>query len=279
MYIPYNTDIREIRNWNNSWIASKVMDMAFQPSSNSETILLLLDKGAEVNAQRLDGSTALVAAYFGGYRRVIELLASRGAQMYGPSGEPDMPPLVKASWDCRALEVARLLEELSSVSDRDEWRNSALMVASGLGCIDVVRLLIEKGADVNAKEPGGDTPLYSASMAGRYQVVELLLDKGAEVNSNSRDGTTALMSACQTGHTEVVNLLLDKGADMNAQSSSLSRPLMMASAAGRLEVVRLLLERGCDTEVKDASGMTALELASRRGHRSVRDLLEKYRQK
>ena len=59
----------------------------------------------------------------------------------------------------------------------------------------------------------------TASLKGHTEIVKALLDKGADVNAKSKDGVTALMWASQDGHTEIVKaLLIDKGADVNAKS-------------------------------------------------------------
>ena len=59
--------------------------------------------------------------------------------------------------------------------------------------------------------------LMIASHDGHTEVVKLLLDKGAQVNMQGKDGGSALMIASQNGHTEVVKLLLDKGAQVDAE--------------------------------------------------------------
>ena len=77
---------------------------------------------------------------------------------------------------------------------------------------DIVRLLLEKGADVNAKDKYGETALISASLCGFTGTVRLLLDKGADVNAKTNDGHTALMYASSNMHADVVRLLKDHGA-------------------------------------------------------------------
>ena len=60
-------------------------------------------------------------------------------------------------------------------------------------------------------------PLYLAAMKGHIEVVKLLLDKGADISVAHADGWTPLNAAATRGHLEVVKLLLDKGADYNAK--------------------------------------------------------------
>jgi len=79
--------------------------------------------------------------------------------------------------------------------------------------IDVVKALLEAGADVNEQiESEGLSPLMLAAAFGQAEVVKLLLDKGADVNAKARNGETALMAARRKGHQDIVNLLIEPGA-------------------------------------------------------------------
>jgi ankyrin repeat protein len=84
--------------------------------------------------------------------------------------------------------------------------------ASNNGHVDVVKLLLEKGADMAVANQGGWTPLNSASNNGHVDVVKLLLEAGADVAVASNDGWTPLNSASDSGHVDVVKLLLEAGA-------------------------------------------------------------------
>ena len=96
-------------------------------------------------------------------------------------------------------------------------RISALMVASQNGHVEVVKLLLEKGAQIDDDGDRGRSPLMLASQEGHNKVVKLLLEKGAQVNIY-RDRVSALMIASQNGHGETVKLLLEKGALIDMQS-------------------------------------------------------------
>ena len=100
-----------------------------------------------------------------------------------------------------------------------------------------------------------------ASQNGRVEIVRLLLDAGADKNLLDCDGFTALMLASDRGHHEVVRLLLEAGADEGLTNCFGRTALMPASQAGRVEIVRLLLDAGADKNLLDCDGFTALMLA------------------
>lgn len=87
-----------------------------------------------------------------------------------------------------------------------------LMIASGRGYLEIVKLLLEKGANVNARGRGGCAALIEASGKGHLEIVKLLLNKGADINARTYSGWTALDVAVRKGHTEIVELLKAQGA-------------------------------------------------------------------
>jgi ankyrin repeat protein len=103
-----------------------------------------------------------------------------------------------------------------------------------------------------------------------YEMVKLLLDHGADVNAKMELGITPLYDAAHSGHwARVLTLLVSKGADIGAQTFDGSTALHGAAGTGWYEGVRILLESGADPLVKDKSGRTPLNCAEER----VRSLL------
>lgn len=86
---------------------------------------------------------------------------------------------------------------------------AALMLASESGHQEIVKILIDAGADVNATTEDGQTALMLASQNGHQEIVNILIDAGADVNATAEDGQTALTLASQNGHQEIVNILID----------------------------------------------------------------------
>ena len=85
-------------------------------------------------------------------------------------------------------------------------------------------MLIDGGADPNMADDENDTPLTCASTRGCTDLVKLLLDKGADPNvshvTDPGNGSTALMCAVVNGHKEIVRLLLEKGAQPNVKEGT-----------------------------------------------------------
>jgi len=151
---------------------------------------------------------------------------------------------------------------------------TALILASEKGYTEIVKLLLDKGADVNVKEiPDGITALMWASQGGYTEIFKLLLEKGADVNAKRKDDRTVLWIASWYGHIDIVKLLVDNGVDVNVNSDGIDA-LWWALRGGRVEIAKLLLNKGrFDTNIKMTDGSTFLIKASENGYQIIVKLL------
>jgi ankyrin repeat protein len=92
-----------------------------------------------------------------------------------------------------------------------------------------------------------------ASEKGHVEVVKLLLDRGAEIDKQTF--FTALHLASYNGYVEVVKLLLDRGAEIDKQTFG-GTALHLASQNGHVEVVRILLQKGAASNIKDSNSLS-----------------------
>jgi ankyrin repeat protein len=142
--------------------------------------------------------------------------------------------------------------------------------------IEVVTLLLDRGADVNAKDEDGNTPLIVAlsnPQTNDLNVIKLLLDRGADINAKNNDGRTALTYAMDED-IPVIRLLLDRGADVNAKDKDGDTPLMRSAGYnGNCTAVKLLLERGAEINATNKEGKTALDDAVAAGKTDIVKLL------
>lgn len=122
---------------------------------------------------------------------------------------------------------------------RNEQGDSLLLLASYHGHVEVVRLLLQAGADTELANDRGQTALGAAAFRGDEALVRLLLHSGARVDSPP-GGRTALMVAAMFNRVEVMQLLKAQGADPGARDASGLDPLQAARAMGAHEAVQLL---------------------------------------
>ena len=106
---------------------------------------------------------------------------------------------------------------------------TALATAAYKGQTDIVKDILDKGADVNERsgcgfgwEPSGSA-LACAAYEGHIEVVKVLVGRGADVNARSNDGWTPLLSAAKGGYPDIAKLLIESGADIDSAMASLER--------------------------------------------------------
>lgn len=126
----------------------------------------------------------------------------------------------------------------------DENISNLLLLAFKKGNLEIVKLLLEKGADIDPAN--GCALLTLVSNKGHKDIVELLLNKGLDINCKDEQGKTPLILASQNGHIEIVKLLLERGADIFQKDKNGWTPLKHSCINDRKEVAKLLLENYCE---------------------------------
>lgn len=191
-------------------------------------------------------------------------------------------PLVLAAGNGHLEMVKHLLEKGAEVNlavARGEYAGwTGLMRASWGGHPEVARFLIEHGADVNLANGYGGTALMHAAIEGHPSVVRLLLTNGAVVDAEDNNGLTAMMLAAIAGTEETVRILLEHGAAVDHRAGSMAgggTALMMAAHEKHTRIVHILLDYGADPHVRNAYGLDALTIAQRAGTQTIIRMLEK----
>ncbi|KAK2706053.1 hypothetical protein QYM36_016167 [Artemia franciscana] len=146
------------------------------------------------------------------------------------------------------------------------------------GNVDMTKLLLKYGSDVNARTSYGASPLHLAASEGYSQTVDYLLKNGAHVDCvytthTRHNGYTPLHCAAEKGITEVVQLLLDSGANVEAKGEDSKTPVHIAVSNKKETIVKLLLRYGAKVDNQDKNGKTALHLAAEKGTTEVVQLL------
>ncbi len=162
--------------------------------------------------------------------------------------------------------------ELANAKDKD--RRTPLHWACRGVHLEVVKFLVEKGADVNAEDSNKVVPLHSLSVRNSVEAIELLLAKGANIDAKEYGGLTALHYAAIYDAADAAALLIKKGADIENRDDYERTPLLLcARERGGPNTTRILLKAGADVNARDKFQDTPLNLASWRGKKEVVDLL------
>lgn len=247
-------------------LASKIYDhdAAFNMS------FFLFSKGAKI----MDGPLQIAAA--NGHQCLVEFLIDKGADINAVVA-PVAGCLTALGGATRTgdLNLIHLLLSLGAKATGTELR-----AAVSSNNIPVTQLYISLGADVNAPlipHRENLTALQLAASGGDLELVRVLLDAGADVEYQVRDDRytayTALQEAVERGAIDVVKELVQRGADVNAPAIGKygHTALELAALVGHLDLVQLLINLQAETQ-----GSRALDLALENGHCGVATLLRGY---
>jgi ankyrin repeat protein len=208
---------------------------------------LLIEKGANVNAKYATGRTSLHLAVFSLNADIVSLLVSSGA----------------------------------NVNAEYEDGETVLMEAASSSSSEIVELLLKNGAEVNASDDAGNTALINAAEGyseeespGDTEVVKILLEFGADGAHKTLDGWTALHGAARHNNIEMIEMLVANGVDINAATVEGITPLM---CVGKTDTAKCLLSYKANPYLKDAKGLMAVNYAERMGYKEIVHLLSQHK--
>lgn len=221
-----------------------------------KVIKYLVGQGADINAKDQGKWTALTKAAVEGHAILKELL-ELGAVI--PAFDSNQTPQKYVN------DPFRLFDALEEGEERGP---TVLAAAATSGNLENVKFLVDQTA-VQLEEFNccGFTPLMAA--IPHPDIVRYLVERGAELNHKNEHGETALMLAAEDGHLETVRFLAgEAGASLN-ESPQYGTALSRAAENGHGEVVKVLVEAGADAELGDDQGMTPLMNAVEQGQSQV----------
>jgi ankyrin repeat protein len=243
-----------------------------------QSLRILLDAGADINQADANGTTPLVTAIANNHPEAALLLIDRGADVraadwYGRTAlwaavearnmDVDNATFVNSVDRAPFLPLIRALVQEGAdvnarVTETPPIRRHMLPITGSLAWVDFT----------------GQTPFVAAALAADLDVMRLLLEAGADPRIPTFEGTTALMAAAgvnwvvaQTydegpaARLAAVRLCLDQGLDVNAVNAMGLTALHGAANRGSDDIIRLLAERGARLDAKDKESRTPLDWA------------------
>jgi ankyrin repeat protein len=210
----------------------------------------IINSGIDVNEQ-VQGSYLLNMACYRGHLETVQLLLDKGAEINATAGDGSTPLVQAGNGDKTGEIIALLLEKGADVNAADKTGMTALgntifkICTTGENSrIKALENLLDHGADfttpVSGEENKDYTWLMIAANWNRIKLAEFLISKGMNLNHQSDDGMTALMIACKEGFEELVEFLVDKGADIHLTNDSGKSAIDIAQEEDYTEIAEYL---------------------------------------
>ena len=246
---------------------TKSEKLLFSAAKNGDikTVQTLIKQGVNVNATTPNKWTALMLAALHGRTDTVRCLLKNNANPYATFKNSAMNAFLLAvrsgSVDTVRLFLDKTVIDINHQSEYERWEEehgtqmpTPLMLAAEYGHADVIKLLIEKGADFSIMDGGGQNALCIAAQNGQVSAVAVFFELGlANANSTDHWKTPILTIAAGNGHKDLVQFLLDNGAEVNRLGGfgGSSTAIKDAVCGNHIEIVKLLLDAGADVNLGD----------------------------
>ncbi|KAL7858805.1 hypothetical protein AOLI_G00189070 [Acnodon oligacanthus] len=228
-----------------------------------QKVLLMLMEGIDPAFQpdSQNRRSALHAAAQRGLLDVCYLLIQAGAKL-DAQDKSLRTPLLEAIMN-NQVEVARfLMQSGACVYHVEEDGSTGLHHAAKLGNLEIITLLLNTGqVDINAQDSGGWTPIIWAAEHRHTDIIRALLNRGADVTLKDKEMNVCLHWASFAGSVEIAELVLNAGCPLSSVNLHGDTPLHIAAREGYNDCVTLFLSRGADIDVMNREGDTPLSLA------------------
>ena len=179
----------------------------------------------------------------------------------------------QAAMEGNAVNVAAYLKRGANIHAIS--KQGYLVQVAAKGHTEVLRVLLDAGADINAPTPTTDvTPLMQAARNGHIGTLQFLLERGASVGATTEQQYHTISWAIPSDNIEVFETLLAQGIDPNLPSESGGTLLMQAARHGSINILKALLTRKPDVNAVDSIHMTALLYARRHRHTGAETILK-----
>ena len=174
----------------------------------------------------------------------------------------------------KPLSKEQIIDEINHMSQ--EEKNKKLWLSVINNQVNLVKLLLDNGAEVDTQDKDHWTPLIYASAYGYNDIVKILIENGADIDSKKVYDAyigSPLITAATNGNEETIKILLKAGANINIKNKFGWTALMRASEKGFIIIVKILIENGAKLNEKNKQGFTALDLAHFYNRTKVVELL------
>ena len=237
---------------------AKAIDHSF------ELVKYLVERGADIFALDFEGwSTLMIVASFG-TGKMFKYLVEKGA---------DVMVEDKEKWNVLAF-VARYgtvqMAQIAVEHGADTSKADLLVLTAQYGSFELLKFFVDIGCDVNCCEIEDSSALTYAAARGEDQMVKYLVENGADWNvGEDICGWYVLLHAVNNCSFEAVNCLIDNGVDVNKVGSNGWTPLLAASRKGSFEIVKYLVENGANVNYRNEKRATILQNAIQSGSLAV----------
>ncbi|KAG9389962.1 Protein tyrosine kinase [Carpediemonas membranifera] len=213
--------------------------MACCINGHTESARLLINAGADTNTTRSGGESPTFFATIRDRHEILGLLINDPATDIDKPAVKQLTPLF---WACATGKTTAAIALINAGCNVDfSGMGGCCMTTAAIDGFDqIIRRLLEAGANVDGVDQEGDTALICAAMKNQASTVRLLLEGGCNINARRRNGSTAAFIAAEKGETEILEILIGAGADTSIPNVIGMLPKHIAKTNNHPDCVRLI---------------------------------------
>ncbi len=219
--------------------------------------------GGPFSERRIEVASPVYYAAFHSLRNTLRAMLQEGTEMINLTGGNYGTALIAACCQENLDIIKILIEAGAEVNIQAGECGTALRAASVFDNLDIVKILIKAGAEVDLQSEEYSTALHASCYYNRnLDIVKILIEAGAEVDMQSGEDGTALQTACYHGRLTIAKFLIEAGAEVNIQWGHYGTALQAACYCGRnLRVIKTLIKAGAEVNMQSGEYGTALQAA------------------
>ncbi|BDU50051.1 ankyrin repeat domain-containing protein [Haliovirga abyssi] len=170
--------------------------------------------------------------------------------------------------------VKENLSKIENVEKKNFWGDTPLTYAIKKGNVEIVKLLVEGGANVFYVDKNNKTTFYIAVESNKTDIAKYFIEKGVDVKQEDKSGKFPLIKAVKNKNVELVEAILKKGENANRKNKKLEKPITFAIKNGNEKIVELLIKYGADVNsICDKNEDYPLHLSVRKKNYKISELL------
>lgn len=239
--------------------------MSVYAKKKKEMAYTLIDRGADLDIRDRDhGMTILMTACIYNDEEMVRRLIKKGADVSIRDNEGRMA--ITMTTDAKIIKMLEIQQKMSVL--QGAIKKSDLK--------QVQQILSSMDADaVNARSTSGWTPLMLAVATDNIEMINLLINRGADIEAKNNDGETAFSCAVIFENIDAIKELIRHHVNVNTQNNDGTTPLMFAISTKRIDILNVLIENGADITIEAKNGNTAVSIAKHTHNDEIITILQR----
>ncbi|XP_071105463.1 serine/threonine-protein phosphatase 6 regulatory ankyrin repeat subunit B-like [Haliotis cracherodii] len=242
---------------------------------SSETLVYLIENGANVFAADEDKRNIIHLACMYGHKKTLTVLKEHTSKVFtaevkqvimnSTDDEGRIPLMVAAGMG--SYECYQVLQSISNKKTKDKYGNDLFHLSCVGGNKAMVKHLVSP-SNINTRGHNGHTPVMMAAVQGHQNVFDLLVSKQADLTLVDNDGENILHLACEGNNKDIIQYLISPS-NINTRGRFGFTPVMIAAIQGHQSVFNLLVSKQADLTLVDNHGNSLLHTACLGGNKAI----------